>query len=94
MVTTSSYNKFVAKRNRLQTFLFEYRCMDVLICQEGSPPSSAGSPFPIYTVNSYIAIWCPKRYNNSLVNPGCGHFCAPPAELMLLPRKLEARTIR
>jgi hypothetical protein len=92
-ILTPSYNKFVAKRNRLQTFLFEYRCMDILIWQEGSPPSSAGSPSPIYTVNSYIAIWYPKRYNDSFVNSGCGHFCILPAELMLLPRKLEARTI-
>jgi hypothetical protein len=30
-ILTPSYNKFVAKRNRLQTFLFEYRCMDILI---------------------------------------------------------------
>ena len=64
--------------------------MDILIYQEGSPPSSAGSPSPIYTVNNYIAIWCPKRYNDSLVNPGCGHFCVPPAEhIRYRPKSLK-----
>ena len=67
--------------------------MDIIICLEDSPPSSAGSPFLIYTVYSYIATWHPKCYNDSLMNPGCGHFCISPTELMLLLRKLEARTI-
>jgi len=67
--------------------------MNILICLEGSPSPSAGSPFLIYTVFSYIATYFPKRYNNSLVNLGCGHFCLAIAEPMLLLRKLEARTI-
>ena len=88
-----SYNKFVASKNLVANFSFAYRCMNILICLEGSPSPSAGSPFLIYTVFSYIATYFPKRYNNSLVNLGCGHFCLAIAEPMLLLRKLEARTI-
>ena len=91
----SSYNKFVSKKNSLQTYSFFVRQKD----NSKHPIRSfffnhAGSSILCLLVIKLLYIHGPRCYNKFYKNCSCGHCFATPAKHLLLPRKHAALMLR
>ncbi len=95
IVYKSSYNKFVSKKNSLQTYSF-------LIRQKDNSKHSfrrfffnhAGLSILCLLVNKLLYSHDPRCYNKVHKNCSYGHCSVAPAKLMLLPRKHAALMLR
>ena len=90
----SSYNKFVSKKNSLQTYSFLIRQTD------NSKQlfrrfffNHAGPSVLCLLVNKLLYSHGPRCYNKVHKNCSYGHCSVAPAKLMLLPRKPAALTL-
>lgn len=91
----SSYNKFVSKKNSLQTYSFLIRQKD-----NSKHPfrrfffNHAGSSILCLLVNKLLYSHGPRCYNKLHKNCSYGYCFIAPAKLLLLPRKPAALTLR
>ena len=95
IVYKSSYNKFVSKKNSLQTYSFLIRQKD-----NSKHPfrrfffHHAGSSILCLLVNKLLYSHGPRCYNKVHKNCSYGHCSVAPAKLLLLPRKHAALMLR
>ena len=95
IVYKSSYNKFVSKKNSLQTYSFFVR-------QKGNSKHPfrrfffhhAGSSILCLLVNKLLYSHGPRCYNKFHKNGSYGHCFITPAKRLLLPRKHATLMLR